>query len=233
MKTRSLSRLICLFSISLALPVSAHDQETLYNVVNLQAEAEREIPNDQMTVILVTEHEGNDPAKLAAIINQDMKWGLGIVNEYSYVTNKTKSYSTYPVYDKDQYIVGWRGSQELELKSENIKGLSELTGKLQGKLQVRQMNFSPTDATRKKYENDLIEEAMQAFKSRVEIVKKHMDNKNHRIVNINISAGGYNPPVMYERGMIKAMAMEPSPTPAVEAGTSKIIVTVNGSVQFF
>ena len=54
----------------------------------------------------------------------------------------------------------------------------------------------------------------------------------HRIINININTGGYHPPVPYERGvMMKTMEMNAAP--AVEAGTSKITVTINGSVQFF
>ena len=226
-----LFQLICLLCISLALPANAHDEETLLNVVNLQAQAEREIPNDQMIVTLVTEHEGSDATKLASLINLDMEWALAIVKKSSFVKNQTKSYTTYPVYDEDQEISGWRANQELELKSENIGGLSELTGKLQEKLHVRQMTFSPTDATRKKYENELIEEAMEAFKERVELVKKHMDDKNHRVVNISVNTGGYQPPMMYER--MAPMAMEKAAAPAVEAGTSKITVTVNGSVQFF
>jgi predicted secreted protein len=114
-----------------------------------------------------------------------------------------------------------------------MAGLTELVGKLQEKLQVKQMNFSPTDATRKQHENELIEEAMVAFKERVAIVGKHMDQKSHRIVNIHISSGGYQPPIMYERTAMKTMSMDVSSSPAVEAGMNKITVTVNGSVQFF
>ncbi|MBM2830265.1 MAG: hypothetical protein HW411_1055, partial [Gammaproteobacteria bacterium] len=72
------------------LPVHAHEQETLFNVVNLQAQAEREVPNDQMIVILVTEHEGNNAAKLAKTINMDMEWALAIVKQHAFVTYQTK-----------------------------------------------------------------------------------------------------------------------------------------------
>ncbi|MCH8263141.1 MAG: hypothetical protein IIA77_08890 [Proteobacteria bacterium] len=44
--------------------------------MNLQAQAEREISNDQMIVLLATEHEGSDAASLAAKINSDMQWAL-------------------------------------------------------------------------------------------------------------------------------------------------------------
>ena len=215
----------------ISLNANAHDEETLFNVVNLQAQAEQEIPNDQMTAVMATEHEGKDAISIAEHANEDMQWALGIIKKFPVAESRTTNYQTYPVYNK-QIIIGWRASQQVEIKSTSIKELSELIGRLQDKLQVKQMYFSPTDETRKKYEDQLIEEALEAFKNRVAIVKKHMDNMDHRILNININTGGHQPPTPYERGgMMKSMAMEAAP--AVEAGTSKITVTVNGSVQFF
>jgi predicted secreted protein len=94
------------------------------------------------------------------------------------------------------------------------------------------MSFVPTTETRVTIENELIEEAMQAFLARVEIVKKNMPDKNHRIINLNINAGGYRPPVVHaQRSMMKSMEM--ASAPAVEAGTSKVTVTVSGRVQYF
>jgi predicted secreted protein len=218
--------LIFFFSIN----TGAHENETLFNVVNLQAQAEHEVPNDQMTAILATEHEGKDATAIAKRVNEDMQWALDIITQHTFAESRTTNYQTYPVYNK-QVIIGWRTSQQVEVKSTSIEGLSELVGKLQSKLQVKQMYFSPTDIIRKKYEDQLIEEAMQVFKHRVAVVKKHMDDKDYRIINININTGSYQPPVPYG-GRMKAMAMEVA-EPAVEAGTSKITVTVNGSVQFF
>ncbi len=207
------------------------DDETLFNTVSLQAQAEREIPNDQMIVLLATEHEGSDSTGLAAKINSDMQWSLGFINKYSAVESQTKSYQTYPTYRK-QVVIGWRASQQIEINSINIAELTELVGKLQEKLQVKQMSFVPTTETRARIENELIEEAMQAFLSRVEIVKKNMPDKNHRIITLNINAGGYRPPVVHaQRSMMQSMEM--SSAPSVEAGKSKITVTVSGSVQYF
>jgi len=95
------------------------------------------------------------------------------------------------------------------------------------------MRFSPTRETRVKYENDLIEEAMIAFKQRVEVVKKHMDEKNVRIVNINIHTGGGHSQPVYAESRILAMDTMSRSAPAVKAGTSKMTMTINGSVQFF
>ena len=221
---------ILLILFHLSMQAHAHEDETLFNVVHLQASSEQEIPNDQMTTVLVSEHEGRDAADIAKRVNEDMQWALEIIKQKDTVESKTTNYQTYPNYNKQQ-IISWRASQSVEIRSTNIEELSKLVGILQERLQVRQMYFSPTDETRKQYEDQLIEQALQEFKSRVQIITKHMDNKDHRIINININTGGGRPPVIYADTRMKTMAMEAAP--AVEAGTSKLTVTVSGSVQFF
>ena len=212
-------------------PVIAHDNEPLFNQVNLQAQADREVPNDQLTVLLSAEEEGKGAAKIADKINKDMDWALNKSKTHKDIETRTLSYNTYPVYDK-RTVVAWRATQQLELKSTNITELSELVGDLQERLQVKNMSFSPTKETRKRYEDELIEEAMIAFKQRVELVKKHMDSKNVRIVNIHVNTGGgYSRPVYAENRMLSMSSSKSAP--AVEAGTSNITVTVSGSVQFF
>lgn len=227
----SLRVFLLLYLLCFSLMSNAHDQEQLFNQVNIQAQVEREVPNDQMIVLLATEHEGSDTTDLAAKINIDMQWALAVIKKYSAVESQTKNYQTYPTYRK-QIIIGWRASQQVEIKSINIAELTELTGKLQEKLQVKQMSFVPTTETRVTIENELIEEAMQAFLARVEIVKKNMPDKNHRIIKLNINTGGHRPPVVRaQRAMMQSMEMASGP--AVEAGTSKVTVTVSGSVQYF
>ncbi len=214
----------------LASSVIAHENEPLFNQVNLQAQSERDVPNDQLTVLLAVEEEGKDAAKIADKINKDMDWALNKTKSHRDIETRTLSYNTYPVYDK-RTVVAWRATQQLELKSTNITALSEFVGDLQERLQVKNMSFSPTKETRKRYEDELIEEAMIAFKQRVELIKKHMDNKNVRIVNLHVNTGGgYPGPVYAENRML---AMSSKSAPAVEAGTSNITVTVSGSVQFF
>jgi predicted secreted protein len=114
---------------SYTLPIFAAD-ETLFNTVNLQAQAEQEVPNNQMIVLLATEHEGSDTTSLAAKVNTDMQWALETIKKYPGVESQTKSYQTYPTYRK-QVIIAWRSSQQLEVKSENIAALTTLVGKLQ------------------------------------------------------------------------------------------------------
>lgn len=229
MKKAALIPCLILFFVS---PVKAHDAEPLFNQVNLQAQSESEVPNDQLRVMLAVEAEGKEAAEIAEKINKDMDWALSKTKGHDDIKTRTLSYSTYPIYDK-RSVIAWRAMQQLELKSTNVAELTELVGILQARMQVKNMHFSPTKEMREKYENDLIEEAMIAFKQRVEIIKKHMDEKNVRIVNINVNTNGGYPQPVYAEARMMAMDSMAKNAPAVEAGTSKITVTVSGSVQFF
>jgi len=222
-----LGRSLILLLFSLAVVA----QETpIFNQVHIDAQAEREVENDQLEVSMLVEAQGNKPDEIAASVNETMQWALKLAGGNKDIEVSTRSYQTYPVYN-DRFIVGWRASQELYLRSVKISELTELVGELQQKLQVSQMNFSPTKKTRTGIENELISEAMVAFRQRAEIIKGHMDNMNYRIVNVHVSTGQAGP-VMY-REMMMSKAADASMAPAVEAGTSKVIVTVSGSIQFF
>ena len=218
----------------LLLPVAAAPaaEETLFNQVHIDAQVERDVENDQLEVSMVVEKQGNQPDRLAAEVNEAMQWALDLARDARGVEVKTRSYQTHPVY-RDRTIVGWRASQELYLQSTDIPALTGLVGKLQERLQVRQMNFSPTRESRVRIENELIEEAMVAFRQRAGILKAHMDGKDYRVVNLHVNTGQSGPIPYREMMMSKSMAEDAAMAPAVEAGTSKVIVTVTGSIQFF
>lgn len=229
--TQAIHRIILIASLLFTNLLFAHEPETLFNQVNMQAQVEAELPNNEMQVMLVSERQGKEAGSLSAVVNGEVKWALNLAKKNKDIIVSTRAYQTYPVY-KNQDIVGWRVSQEVQLKSQNMAGLSELTGELQEKLQVRQMLFSATKASRDKIENELIEQAMQAFKRRALILKKHMDDKDYRIVNLHINTSGHTPQYRHaQRSSMKTLEM--ASAPAVEAGTSKISVTVSGSIQFF
>jgi len=133
MKTKQLLKWSSFLYVCIVCSVYAHDTEPLFNQVNLQAQSEREIPNDQLTVLLAVEEEGKEAAKIANKINKDMEWALNIAGKHNDIESRTLSYNTYPIYDK-RTVIGWRAIQQLELKSTNITELSELVGELQDRL---------------------------------------------------------------------------------------------------
>lgn len=229
-RSGSLSVAVLLLMFSPFLLADGH--ETLFNKINLQAEVEREVPNDEMTVILAVEHQGATPSDLADRVNKDMAWALEQAKAVNAIAAKTRNYTTTPIYrDRERVISGWRVRQELELKSQDFPTMTQMVGKLQERLQVVQMGFSPTPETRRQHQNELISEAMEQFRERVAIVQQHMEGRDYRIVELHINTGGYGRPMMmadYARAAAPEMA-----APAVEAGTSQVQVTITGSVQFY
>ncbi len=211
--------------------VFAHEAETLFNQVHVQAQVERDIANDEMQTLLVSEHQGKNASNLSRKVNQDVEWAVSKAKRNKGIDVSTRAYQTYPIY-KDSDVVGWRVSQEILLKSQDMAKLSELIGELQEKLQVRQMQFSASKQSRDQIEDELIEEAMEAFKRRAAIIKNHMEGKDYRIVNLHISSNGHRAPMMHAQRNRMA-TMEMASAPKVEAGTSKLGVMVSGSIQFF
>jgi len=212
-------------------PLPADSNDVLFNQVFVDARAEGDVTNDTMEVLMVVEKQGASAEAIARQVNEAMQWALDRSRDYKAVEAGTGSYQTRPLY-KDRLITGWRVSQQLHLKSSEIARLTELAGVLQERLQVQQMNFLPSKQARVTRENELINEAMEVFKQRVEIIKGHMEGKNYRIVDLHVSTGQGVPPMHRER-MATMAVMGAGAAPAVEAGTSKVVVTVSGSVQFF
>ena len=86
--------LLFLFCISFV--VNADDHGPVFNQVHPQVQAETDIPNNQLTVILAAEEERKDASEVTDKINQRMEWALNKVSAINTIQSKSLSYSTYP-----------------------------------------------------------------------------------------------------------------------------------------
>ena len=172
-------------------------------------------------------------AKLAAEITTTMNKALGQAREVKGVTLRQGSRNSYPIYDtKGQKITGWRERAELRLESADFAALSKLTGELLGDLKMGGMDFAIANPTRKSSEDALLKEAVSAFKARAQLATDALGGKGYKIVNLNLNANGYPQPYMRAPMMMKAAGMDSAPvTPEVEAGTSQVSMTADGSIE--
>ena len=224
--------ILILTGLVISMPLAADQEDILFNVVSLQAEAQRQVNNNEMTVYLQAEYEGSDSTAVANTVNNKMQWALQQAQQFPDIELQTHSYSTYPVYNKN-IISGWRAHQSVRLVGQNAKKMTDLVAILQAKLLVKNMSFAPTRAAYRSAEHALIEQAMAAFKAKVEIIQGTMEKKNFRIVNIDIVTDQRQP--QPRRGNAKMMTslVDSNMRPGVSSGTSKVTVTVSGKVQFF
>ncbi|CAI8727663.1 SIMPL domain-containing protein [Pseudomonas sp. NPDC087626] len=215
-----------------SLPALAAD-ELHYNQISLRAEVSQEVARDLMIVTLYTEEQNADPAKLAAVVSTAMNKALGQARQVKDVTLRQGSRNSYPIYDdKGQKITGWRERAELRLESSDFAALSKLTGELLGDLKMAGMDFAIATPTRKASEDALLKEAVNAFKARAQLTTEALGGKGYKIVNLNLNSNGYPQPYLRAPMMMKAAAMDSAPvTPQVEAGTSQVSMSADGSIE--
>ena len=208
-------------------PALAADDTPRYNQIHFQVERSRPVENDRMQAVLSLTAEDDNAARLADQINRGMDAALKTAKARVKVEVRTGSYRTYPVYNKEK-IQRWRATQELLLESSDFAELGSLIGQLQERLQVTSINFSVSSARRAAVEDELIAQALDAFKQRAELVRKQLAAKGYRIVDVSLNTGGGQPIPMMRGAFMESASVAP---PALEAGTSTLTVSVGGVVE--
>lgn len=117
------------------------------------------------------------------------------------------------------------------VESEDFEKLSNLILVLQAKLQVKNMRFEPTKQTRKKVEDELVAEALDAFKARATLVQTNMQADAYKVVNMQVNTQGNHTPLYRSQPRMKMAMSMAEKAPAVEGGSSTISVNVNGQIQ--
>ncbi len=198
--------------------------------VELQSEARREVANDTMSAVLFAEFTDADSAKLAAALNRTVNDALAVARQAKAVKTRSGNSQTYPVYDRGQRLTGWRGRAELRLESRDFEAIAALIGKLQSTLQLAQVQFSVSAEKRKAAEDELIGEAIGAFRARAELARAALGGRTYRIQRIGINTAGAFPPPRPFLARAGAAA-EAVPPPQFEGGSSQVSVNVTGTIE--
>jgi predicted secreted protein len=198
-----------------------------YNVVSLQAEAQREVENDLMSAVLYVELSETDSARLAQALNTAISSALKTAAALPTVRARSGGYQTYPVYDKQRKLTEWRGRAEMRLESSDFAAASGLIGRLQSSLQVASISFAVSQELRQRIQDELVPEAIGAFRARAQVAQKALGGRSYKIRQVNLSTGFLGRPpqplAMEARAAVAA--------PPLEGGTSRITVAANGSIE--
>jgi len=209
--------------------VWAHDDETHYDRIHLTANATAQLENDTMEVTVFAEEEGSEAAELASVVNKRIRWGIALIKQHPEIKHQTNAYSSNPIYNKNK-IKGWRVRQSLKLKSQDMALMSDVLGELQKTLALQSMQFTISPDSRNRQDKELIDEALEAFKTRAKQIVKNLDRNNYKIVDINISTSGAG--VVRPQYAVRSMMMDSvESSPAISAGEQTVSVTVNGSIE--
>jgi len=230
MTSRIALALAAAFAASAA--VAQGPAEPRFNQVDLQAEVVREVANDLMTATLAAEANDPSPAQVAAQLNRTVADALKTAAEFKTVKTRSGFTNTFPVYDRAGKLTGWRGRSEIRLESKDVQAMSTLIGRLQSSMQLGAVAFGVSPEVRRQVQNELLTEAVAAFRERADIAARALGGRSYKIRRIGLNTGGFVPgprPMMADRAVA---ASSPSvPPPAFESGTSMVQVSANGTVE--
>ena len=126
---------------------------------------------------------------------------------------------------------GWRGRSEIRLESRDFEAAARLIGRLQSSMQLLSVSFGVSRQYKVDTENEIIGEALQAFRARAEIVRRALGGQGYVLQRMQIATGGSGPPPRpLARAMATGVAAEAAP-PQFEGGMSTITVNVNGTIR--
>jgi len=199
-----------------------------YDRISLSAERSRQVPNDTARAQLGITMEDPDAVELQYRMNEIMNWGVEVATHYENVEAQTGGYRTQPVY-VDKRIDHWTATQELRVDSRDVDRVTELVRVLQSRMQLQSVTFSISPLAREAAENELIAEALGAFKERAELVRTTLGADSYRIVHVGIGSGGTVPAPVPIRAM-SAMS-DSTMAPSLEPGTSTVSVSVEGTLE--
>jgi predicted secreted protein len=225
------SLIVCLLFVA-APVVTAQSAAPVGNgpQLELTAEASREVANDLMTATMAIDATDASPVTLASLLNRTTADALRVAGEFNEVRARSGGSQTYPVFDRQNKQTGWRGRAEVRLESRNFQQMAQLVAKLQATMQLGGIAFSVSPEVRRQMENELINEAVAAFRTRADIASKAVGARGYRIRRLAIHTGGSGPVPRPMARMSPAMADAVS-APAFEGGTSQVQVSAQGMVE--
>lgn len=224
-----------LLALVLAVPLSmaqssAAPEALRYNSIEFQAESQREVANDTLQATLYAEFTDASSVQVANSLNKTLADALKSAADYKTVRARSGGNQTYPVYDRQNKLTGWRGRAEIRLDSKDFAAASTLIGKLQAAMQLGGVSFAVSAELRRQTENELITEAIAAFRARADIVRLSFSGRAYKIRRIALNTSGFAPqprPLMASR----AMASADVAPPPLEGGQSMVTVSASGAIE--
>ena len=229
MRTVRLAFLLTFVFLAVSGNARAAEEAPSYNVVELQAEAQRDIQNDLMTASLYVEQSGENAARVSDAVNKIVNEALRAAQEVKSLKASTEGYQTYPVYSKTARLEAWRVRSEMRIESKDFSAASNLIGKLQSAMRLSSLVFTVSPDARRQAENELIAQAISNFRERADIVKHSLNGRGYKLRKMSINTGAFHPRPMLARAM--ASPSQEVTAPNVEAGTSQITVVISGTIE--
>lgn len=203
------------------------------NVVTVSASAQREVPQDWLTMTLTVSRDGSDAAAVQSQLRQTIDAALAIAKPQASAQQlevKTGSFGVYPRHGSNGRITGWQGTAEVVLEGRDFVRISATAGKM-APMVVGNVAFSLSREAQQKLESEVQASAIERFKSKAAEVAKAFGFEGYTLREVAVSPADQGERPMYRMRAESAVAVASDAPVPVEAGKSLVTVTVSGSVQ--
>lgn len=215
----------------LASPLAFAD-DSKQNLIGFEVSSQATVENDEASAVMTKTMSAKNAKELASKLNPLINQSLAIAKKYPTVKVSTGGQYAHPEYSKGK-IVGVSGSASLNLKSQDTEALSNLMAELQNSLLLESLSFDVSDTLRESTNNRLRDEATQKFKTEANSLVKAWGAKSYRLVNAQMNShsnGGYAKR-MFSSMVAEQTAASDASAQNLEAGSSEIRYTINGTIQ--
>lgn len=207
----------------------AAEQGDTYNRIALSVSAGRTVDNDTLVSLLYAQQEGSDTGRLTREVNSRISRAVALAKADPAIRVQTMEYSTNPIY-KNRTLSGWRVRQSIRLESRDAAALSQMIGQLQKQLNVSSIRYTLSPQRRGEVEEELISQAIAAFKGRSALITREMGSKGYRLVQMAIDNAS-PAPRPYAVRTLAMNAVADAPPPTLEAGTRRVEVRISGTIE--
>ena len=203
--------------------------------VDLEASVSQQFPNDQMRVQLVKESRGHTIETLNAQVIEAINQALEKARTAPTVKAYANGINTHQEWNKNGEPDGWEVRGSLVLEGTDTAAVAHLAGQLASTLQLDGVSYQLSTARRQAEENNLIQQAADAFRARASATATAFGYKGYEIKQFRLdsnhrsdsdSIGVYS--VMASRS-IESDRQRPS-VPG-EGGDTTITLTVRGTIE--
>jgi predicted secreted protein len=195
--------------------------------VTVTATATATVANDRLLASLRAEAENASPAAAASEVNATIARALADAKAYPAARVATAGYSTQQLAEKGK-PTRWHVTQSISLETGDFTQGATLITRLQdqGGLLLSSMGFSIAEATRRKAEDGVTQEALKGWQARAQQAADGLGFASWRVGHVTVQTSGGGP--VYPVMRAQVMAAPGGAPVAVEAGTTEVTVTVSG-----
>jgi len=203
--------------------------------VSLSAEAESQLPNDELVVHFTVEKEGKDASALRAEVNRISQAIDARLKAEEGLKVTTTDRSLAPIWEYDRLKsknirIGWRLVQSTEVITQKLEAVSDWLDAIEiAGAQVKALTFRVDSETLRKARNDLRMQAIEEFRAKASDFAQGLDAPSFRILELQTDSPEVYPiraDAMQEMSSAKVAA-----PPVFRAGESRVSVRISGTIE--